>query len=104
MAFTTVMVSAPMTSDKNIHRQFLASDFRWLEWRQPSHERLIMPYRRLTRTGEYNYPDILQLQIDFDGVVKLLTGLKMKASGLDAILCRMRHELATELAPILTCF
>ena len=57
-----------------------------------------------TRLFGPNYPSIDLLCIEEKGVLKLLAGLNVsKASGPDQISCRVLKELASELAPILTC-
>ena len=57
-----------------------------------------------TRLFGPNYPSIDSLCIEEKGVLKLLAGLNVsKASSPDQISCRVLKELASELAPILTC-
>ncbi len=49
------------------------------------------------------FPPINKLQIAEPGIRKLLQGINVnKASGPDGISCRILHELASELAPVLT--
>ncbi len=50
------------------------------------------------------YPEIKPLQIDVNGIAKLLKNLNVKkASGPDNVSCKILYELADELAPVLCC-
>ena len=57
----------------------------------------------IPRLKGHSYPDIDQLQLNQEGVAKLLSLLDAnKSSGPDNIPCRILKELALEIAPVLT--